>query len=227
MYASFVFSYFPCITQFYPWVGKIPGEGNGNPLQYVCLEKPMDRGAWWDTVHEQLNWKWLCPFPLTGQRSAQRIPVTTSLPALGTDRRKRSSNVACSIREKAKRGPFLCFPTKEGFYFQESILQLLSHYLSHSLLHTKWFYYHNCYCSSRPPTPAVSPFLLPSRLLHYISFPHTLVLILTVHQGPDQRSLFQEGSQGDMSVVSHNSYSLPSSSILLVDFSWNCACLHN
>ena len=26
-------------------------EGNGNPLQYSCLENPMDRGAWWDTVH--------------------------------------------------------------------------------------------------------------------------------------------------------------------------------
>ena len=35
---------------FYPWVGKIPGEGNGNPLQYSCLENPMDRGAWWATV---------------------------------------------------------------------------------------------------------------------------------------------------------------------------------
>ena len=29
----------------------IPGEGNGNPLQYPCLEKPMDRGAWRTTVH--------------------------------------------------------------------------------------------------------------------------------------------------------------------------------
>ena len=28
-----------------------PGEGNGNPLQYSCLENPMDRGAWWATVH--------------------------------------------------------------------------------------------------------------------------------------------------------------------------------
>ena len=28
-----------------------PGEGNGNPLQYCCLENPMDRGAWWPTVH--------------------------------------------------------------------------------------------------------------------------------------------------------------------------------
>ena len=29
-----------------PWVRKIPGGGNGNPLQYSCLENPMDRGAW-------------------------------------------------------------------------------------------------------------------------------------------------------------------------------------
>ena len=28
-----------------------PGVGNGNPLQYSCLENFMDRGAWWDTVH--------------------------------------------------------------------------------------------------------------------------------------------------------------------------------
>ena len=28
------------------WVGKVPGEGNGNPLQYPCLENPMDGGAW-------------------------------------------------------------------------------------------------------------------------------------------------------------------------------------
>ena len=29
-----------------PWFGKILGEGHGNPLQYSCLEKSMDRGAW-------------------------------------------------------------------------------------------------------------------------------------------------------------------------------------
>ena len=32
--------------------GRSPGEGNGNPLQYSCLEKPMDSRAWWTTVHE-------------------------------------------------------------------------------------------------------------------------------------------------------------------------------
>ena len=31
--------------------GKFPGEGNGNPLQYYCLETSMDRGAWSATVH--------------------------------------------------------------------------------------------------------------------------------------------------------------------------------
>ena len=34
-----------------PGSGKSPGEGNGNPLQYSCLENPMDREAWKATVH--------------------------------------------------------------------------------------------------------------------------------------------------------------------------------
>ena len=151
--------------------------------------------------------------------------MTTSLPALGTDRRKRSSNVACSIREKAKRGPFLCFPTKERFYFQESVTATLP-------LLTTQLATHKVVLLPQLlllfPSPNSCCFSISTSLqafaLHFISShsgPHS------VHQGPDQRSLFQEGSQGDMSVVSHNSYSLPSSSILLVDFSWNCACLHN
>ena len=42
--------------RFDPWVGagrggRSPEGGNGNPLQYFCLENPMDRGAWWATVH--------------------------------------------------------------------------------------------------------------------------------------------------------------------------------
>ena len=34
-----------------PGLGKFPGRGNDNPLQYSCLENPMDRGAWRATVH--------------------------------------------------------------------------------------------------------------------------------------------------------------------------------
>ena len=34
-----------------PGLGRSPGEGNGNPLQYFCLENPMDGEAWWAIVH--------------------------------------------------------------------------------------------------------------------------------------------------------------------------------
>ena len=45
------------------WLGRSPGGGHGNPLQYSCLENPMDRGAWWATVDgvtkSQTQLKWL------------------------------------------------------------------------------------------------------------------------------------------------------------------------
>ena len=34
-----------------PGLGRSPGDGNGTPLQYSCLENPMDGGTWWATVH--------------------------------------------------------------------------------------------------------------------------------------------------------------------------------
>ena len=38
-----------------PGSGRSPGEGSGNPVQCSCLENPMDRGAWWATVHGVAN----------------------------------------------------------------------------------------------------------------------------------------------------------------------------
>ena len=38
-------------TTLIPGVGRCPGEGNGNTLQYSCLENPMDRGVWWAKAH--------------------------------------------------------------------------------------------------------------------------------------------------------------------------------
>ena len=38
--------------------GRSPGEGNGNPLQYSFLGNPMDRGAWWATIHGVAEKSW-------------------------------------------------------------------------------------------------------------------------------------------------------------------------
>ena len=35
-----------------PGLGRFPGGGNGNPLQCFCVGNPMDKGAWWATIHE-------------------------------------------------------------------------------------------------------------------------------------------------------------------------------
>ena len=47
-------------------LGSIPGEGSGTPLQYSCLENPMDGGAWWAAVHGVArSWTRLSDFPFT------------------------------------------------------------------------------------------------------------------------------------------------------------------
>ena len=46
-----------------PGSGRSPGEGNGNLLQYSCLENPMDRGAWWAAVNGvAMSWTRLSDF---------------------------------------------------------------------------------------------------------------------------------------------------------------------
>ena len=57
-----------------PGLGRSPGEGNGNPLHYSCLENAMDRGAWWSTVHtaakRQAGPKWFSTHRHTYANSA-------------------------------------------------------------------------------------------------------------------------------------------------------------
>ena len=49
-----------------PGLGRSPGEGNGNPLQYSCLENCMDGGTWWAEVHGVAkSWTRLSDFTFT------------------------------------------------------------------------------------------------------------------------------------------------------------------
>ena len=54
-------------------LGRSPGEGNGNPLQYSCLEKPMDRGAWQGLQRVGHNW-WLSKHAAQPHPSEDRLP---------------------------------------------------------------------------------------------------------------------------------------------------------
>ena len=45
----------PAMKGLIPGSGRSSGEGNGNPLQKSCLEHPMNRGAWWATVHRVIE----------------------------------------------------------------------------------------------------------------------------------------------------------------------------
>ena len=68
-----------------PGLGRSPGEGHGNPLQYSRLENPMDRRAWQVTVHgilQQEYWSGL-PFPSPGDLPDPRI--VPGSPTLQTD----------------------------------------------------------------------------------------------------------------------------------------------
>ena len=93
-----------------PGSGRLPGEGNGNPLQHSCLENPMDRGAWWATVHGVAKSQTrLIDFTFTvyyssvfvstgfpggsnGKESACNVGDPGSIPELGRSPGERNSN---------------------------------------------------------------------------------------------------------------------------------------
>ena len=64
-----------------PGSGRSPGEGNGNPLQYFCLENPMDRGAWQATVHGvPKSWTRLSDFTFTFSTTNRVFPGSCYVP---------------------------------------------------------------------------------------------------------------------------------------------------
>ena len=63
-----------------PGLERSPGEGNGNPLQYSCLENPMDRGAWLATVHGVTK-KESEATSLSPSKAFEELEVKSTLPA--------------------------------------------------------------------------------------------------------------------------------------------------
>ena len=75
-----------------PGSGRYHGGGHGNPLQYSCLEKPLDRGAWWATVHRvaksgtrltRLSSSSRLPWWLSSKESAYNAENLSLVPGLG------------------------------------------------------------------------------------------------------------------------------------------------
>ena len=72
-----------------PGSGRSPAAGNGNSLQYFCLGNPMDRGAWWATVHGvAMNWTQMSTHtPI--KTFCVYFAIATILAGLGFDSRER------------------------------------------------------------------------------------------------------------------------------------------
>ena len=76
-----------------PGSGRSPGESNGYPLQYSCLENPMDGGAWWAAVHGVTkSWARLSDFTFTFHFHALEKEMATH------------SSVQCSCLENSRDG---------------------------------------------------------------------------------------------------------------------------
>ena len=85
-----------------PGSGRSPGEGNGNPLQYSCLENPMDGGAWWATVHGVTkSWTWLSDFTSLHLPQNMREGISATKRAL----RKLQLNAEISLSSLRSPGP--------------------------------------------------------------------------------------------------------------------------
>ena len=118
-----------------PGSGRSPGGGNGNPLQYSCLENPRDRGAWWAIVQGVTkSWTLLSTWPL--------LRLKSSLEHLT---RLRTQGYVCCCCSVAKSHPTLCHsmdcstPGSSVFYYLPEFAQIHVHWV-HSCPLSQWCY---------------------------------------------------------------------------------------
>ena len=82
----------------WPLLGRIVGEGNGTPLQYSCLENPMDGGAWWAAVHGvPRSQTRLSNFTFTFHFYAPEKEMATHSSVLAGESQGRGSLVGCCL----------------------------------------------------------------------------------------------------------------------------------
>ena len=82
-----------------PRLGRFPGEGHGNPLQYSCLENPMDRGTWRATIHRVPK--------------SQTQPKRLSTQRIHKDKKSLEGNRKHSRKETPHCGLFVTFDSCE------------------------------------------------------------------------------------------------------------------
>ena len=89
-----------------PGSGRSPGEGDGNSLQYSCLENPMDWGAWWATVHgvanSQTRLKWLSIFTHAEEFKQERLEMCSYEMNLATVSLMKEDCCTCESKGKTR-----------------------------------------------------------------------------------------------------------------------------
>ena len=109
-----------------PGLGRFPGEGTGNPLQYSCLENPMDRGAWWATVHRVAKSQTrLSDFSFTKRKVNPLSPInkqTNKKPSeLNRNQKVESHQPIFKSNHEVFSDPLFIF-CKEGKNFTENLI---------------------------------------------------------------------------------------------------------
>ena len=112
----FFFTAFITLSVWFAFIYSYFGEGNGNPLQYSCLENPVDRGAWWAAVHgvtqSRTRLKWLSMHACIGEGNGSPLQYSclenprdeepSGLPSMGSHRVGHNwSNLAALLFHKA------------------------------------------------------------------------------------------------------------------------------
>ena len=140
--------------EFFPWrMVRSPGEENGNPLQYPCLENPMEGGTWWATVLRfTKSQTWLSDLACMLTKCSWENSVTSGAFLVGTCANGRklylpSSTYSASI-------PQVCFfPQAQGLKFPLTLL----HSASPSSSHSQWLAI-NLHSESQSTTVAITQY---------------------------------------------------------------------